>query len=68
MIPDQGKKAFKLNYGFLLRLLLLVFFVSALFAAFKFYDLQLWMLELLSWIEGSGPSGPLVFFLLYILA
>ena len=68
MIPDSGKKAFKLNYGFLLRMLLLVIFVSALFAAFKFYDLQLRMLELLSWIENSGPSGPFVFFILYILA
>lgn len=68
MISNSGKKGFKLNSGILLRALLLVIFITVMFAAFKFFDLQQGMLDLLSWIERAGTGGPLVFFGLYILA
>ncbi|MFH1964053.1 MAG: TVP38/TMEM64 family protein [Acidobacteriota bacterium] len=57
-----------MNSGILLRALLLVIFITLLFAAYRFYDMQQGMLDLLSWIERAGPGGPLIFFGLYILA
>lgn len=50
------------------RPVLFILAAVALAAAFKYFNIQLLLRNSLDWIAGMGPSGPLIFVMIYILA
>jgi len=49
-------------------LFFLAVLVTALLAAAKYCNMQELLTDSLQWIENAGPAGPIVFFILYVVA
>jgi len=54
--------------GSILKLVILVAVVVFVISVALFFDLQRLLQNTLEWIDTAGPAGPIIFFLLYIIA
>jgi uncharacterized membrane protein YdjX (TVP38/TMEM64 family) len=50
------------------KLLFLAVLVTALITAANYYDMERLFTNTLQWIENAGPAGPIIFFILYVVA
>ena len=50
------------------KLLFLAVLVTALITAAHYYDMEQLFTNTLQWIESAGPAGPIIFFILYVIA
>jgi uncharacterized membrane protein YdjX (TVP38/TMEM64 family) len=54
--------------GVALKLLFFAVLVTVLVTAANYYNMQELLTNTLQWIENAGPAGPIVFFILYVVA
>ncbi len=50
------------------KLLFFAVLVTALITAANYYDMEQLFTSTLQWIENAGPAGPIIFFILYVIA